>query len=178
MQKSFAFAVLFVLGCGSASMPGADTDAGPKADAGPSVGTASVTGGITGLSLASPNALSIVRTYPPHLQLKIALAPLDCVTTEASDHLTFDLGSADPGTYTIVKGYPSETGLAPFQARGHACPAKTAADAIPACHDSVLSGTVVLTKVADAARGMVEGSFELVLVDGKVTGTFSALRCD
>ena len=178
MHKSFAAGLLFALGCGSASMPTADVDAGPKADAGPSVGTASVTGTVTGLALESPDAQSIVRMYPPHLQLKIAIASLDCTSTQKSDHLTFDLGSAQPGTYTIVKGYPSETSLSGFQARGHACPATVDPDATPACHNSVLSGSITLTAVGDAARGRVDGSFELVLADGKVTGTFSALRCD
>lgn len=179
MRKSFVMGMMLLMGCGSAAAPAGDGDSGAKADAGPSVGTASVTGAVTGLSLESPNAVAIARAFPPHLQLKIALAPLNCTVTEATDHLTFDLASADVGTYTVVKGYPAETALGSFQARGHACPAKGVdPDATPACHNMVLSGSVVLTKVDPDPRGMVVGSFELILADGKVTGTFSALRCD
>ena len=69
----------------------------------PTSGPAVIQGAVTGLALASPNALSIARHTPgaPNLQLKLAPSNMTCTLTEAADHLTFDLGANAVGSYTV-----------------------------------------------------------------------------
>lgn len=145
----------------------------------PTAGTAVIHGGVTGLALESPTALSIARHTPgaATLQLKLAVTNLTCTLTEAADHVTFDLGAFAAGTYTLSKGYPALASVGPTGARGHACPATPTGGAAPPCHDAVLSGTLVITKIG-GLEDPVEGTFDLQLVDGAVSGSFSAYRCD
>lgn len=148
----------------------------PADEQGPPPGIATTTGTIEGLTLASDHGVSIARSFPPTMELKIAIDALTCTETQASDRITIDVGGSTPGTYTVVKGFPNKTSLAAFQARAHACPKKVG-DVPSACHESVVSGKVVLTRVDPEVGGVVEGTFDLTLADGDVHGTFSATRC-
>ena len=145
----------------------------------PTSGPAVIEGAVTGLALASPHALSIARHTPgaSNLQLKLAALNLTCTLTEAADHLTFDLGAEKVGTYVIGKGYPTLTTVGQDQARGHACPGNSDPTSGPGCHDAVLSGSITITKIG-GLEDPVEGTFVLKLIDGDVSGSFSAYRCD
>jgi hypothetical protein len=147
------------------------------ADPGPQPGKGTITGGIDGLALATDRGVSIARAFPPSTEVKIAIDGLTCTDTQASDRVTIDLGSSQPGTFTVVKGYPSKTSLASFQARAHACPMMIDPQQPSACHESLTAGIVVVTRVDPDVGGVVEGTFDLTFVDGQVKGTFSATRC-
>ena len=147
-----------------------------KPDPGPAPGKGTITGSIEGLTLASDHGVSIARSFPPTIELKIAIDGLTCGDTQGSDRITIDVGASAPGTYTVVRGYPNKASIAGFQARAHACP-KTIDDQPSACHESVSAGKVVLTRVDDEIGGLVEGTFDLTFADGSVQGTFSATRC-
>jgi hypothetical protein len=148
----------------------------PEDASGPPPGKGTITGKIEGLTLATDHGVSIARAFPPTMELKVAIEGLTCNDTQASDRLTIDLGSSQPGTYTVVRGYPGKTSLAAFQARAHACPKKIEGQPT-ACHESVTAGKVVVTKVDPEVGGIVEGNFDLTFVDGTVSGTFAATRC-
>jgi hypothetical protein len=90
--------------------------------------------------------------------------------------LTIDIGSAQPGTFTVVKGYPASTALASFQARAHACPRGNQGQT-GLCFDQVVSGTVTITRV-DPPGGFVDGTFDVTFSTGHLTGAFTARRCD
>jgi len=143
----------------------------------PTAGTAVIRGAVTGLALESPKALSIARHTPggATLQLKLAVTNLTCTLTEAADHVTVDVAAFALGTYLIPKGYPALTSVTGTTARGHACSGNASGTAT--CHDAVLSGTVTITRIGDLETP-VEGTFDLQLVDGSLSGSFAAYRCD
>ncbi len=141
-------------------------------------GTATIIGTVEGLHLESDHAVSIARMFPPSTELKVSPSGVACEETQGGDRITFDLGDEKPGLYTVVVGYPSKTGLSPAQARAHACAAKPEGSDQPPCHDLVRSGQVNVTRFDTAKGGLIEGTYTLELADGKVSGTFSAYRCD
>lgn len=141
-------------------------------------GEATIVGTVDGLQLASDRGVSIARMFPPTTELKVSPGGVACEDTQGGDRITFDLGDDKPGSYTVVVGYPSKAGLSAAQARAHVCPARPDGAEQPPCHDLVRSGTVTVTRFDASKGGRIEGSYELVLVDGNVSGTFSAYRCD
>jgi hypothetical protein len=141
-------------------------------------GSGAMAGSITGLTLACDDGVSIARSFPPSTEIKVAPNGVSCETVRDGDHVTIDLGDSKPGTYTVVKGFPIKADLSSAQARAHICPAKPEGQDQPPCHDVVRSGRVTVTKFDDGKGGRVEGTYELELADGKVSGTFSAYRCD
>lgn len=146
----------------------------------PPPGSATMQATVPGLTLNSATAVAIARTRAPTLQIKLAVSSLTCTSTLGPDHITIDLGALTTGTFTVVKGYPQTQSLASFQARAHACNGSSpgAADAGPTgCHEEVTSGDVTITRLDDPG-GIVEGSFDVVFVDGEISGDFSARRCD
>ena len=153
------------------------TDAAPF-DASGLNGAAKITGAITGSMIASENGVAVADSRPPSFEIKVAAAGLACGKAPTGDHITFDLGASQPGTYTIVKNYPLTVSLSPSQARAHVCGAATVDGAIAGCHDDARSGSVIITKIDPAGGGSVEGSFQLTIADGELHGTFSALRCN
>jgi hypothetical protein len=159
MKRAILLSML--LGCGS-----------PERHA----GSGTIVGTIEGMQLSSQNAVAIARMYPPQTQIKIAPSGVSCETVQDGDRITFDVGAAKPGIYTVVVGYPNKAMLSAAQARAHVCPANSTSES--QCHDQVRSGKIEITRVDDAEGGRIEGTYELELADGKVSGGFSAYRCD
>ena len=144
------------------------------------VGTADVQGSVSGVAFTSTKAQSIVRTLPAsgdpqNGEIMIALGDLACGWVGRSDHLTLDLGGIGVGTYTVVKGYPFLSSLHHDQARAHACRAQSMQTT---CDQHVLGGQIVITRYDADASGGVEGTFDVKFVDGEVSGSFQAPRCD
>ncbi|MGZ3423312.1 MAG: hypothetical protein ACXVEE_35955 [Polyangiales bacterium] len=137
-------------------------------------GTGAITGDLENLALACDSGVSIARSFPPSLEIKIARGGVSCETVQSGDRVTIDLGDASPGTYTVVTGYPQKAKLSAAQARAHACSADTAQP----CHDLVRSGSVTVTRLDPDIGGIVEGTFELDFADGNLTGSFAAVRCN
>jgi hypothetical protein len=138
-------------------------------------GSGTIVGGVDGLPLATENGVSIARSFPPGLEVKVSPGGLSCEAVQGGDRVTIDLGAARPGTYAVVVGYPNKATLSPNGVRVHVCPAKEAN--LP-CHNQVRGGTVVVRTVEDVSNGRVEGTFEIELADGAVSGSFSAVRCN
>jgi hypothetical protein len=162
---------LFFCACGAKW--GADSSSSPSAL---DPGSARITGSLPGLSLATDDGPAIVRANLPTLQVKLAPSALTCGATQDSDRVTIDIGSAQPGTFTVVKGYPSSTSLAAFQARAHACPGGNQGQT-GACYEQVVGGTVTITRVDDPG-GFIDGTFDVTFSSGEISGSFSARRCD
>ncbi len=159
MKRALGFALL--VGCGS-----------PAENR---TGSGTIVGTVEGMNLATERGVSIARMFPPTTQIKVSPSGVTCETTQAGDRITFDLGAQKTGTYTVVVGYPSKPSLSAAQARAHVCPASDNAES--ACHNQVRSGKVIVTRFDAAEGGTIEGSYELELADGKVSGTFAAYRC-
>ena len=138
-------------------------------------GSGTIVGTIEGMNLASDHGVAIARMYPPQTQIKIAPDGVSCETVLGGDRITFDIGAEKPGIYTVVTGYPSKVNLSGAQARAHICPANDTSE--QQCHDVVRGGKVEITKFETNEGGRIEGTYELELADGKVSGTFSAYRC-
>jgi hypothetical protein len=156
--KRIALLGLF-LGCGSAETH---------------TGSGTIVGTVEGMNLASNQGVAIARMFPPTTEIKVSPSGVTCEAVQAGDRITFDLGAEKTGTYTIMVGYPNKALLTAAQARAHVCPAGGDAP----CHSQVRSGTVTVTRFDAQEGGRIEGSYDLVLADGKVSGTFSAYRCD
>ena len=143
------------------------------------VGSADVQGSVSGVAFTSPKAQSIVRTLPAsgdpqNGEIMIALHDLACGWVGRSDHLTIDLGGIGVGTYTIVTGYPFLTSLHRNEARVHECTGGSS----QTCDQKVIGGQVAISRYDADASGGVEGTFDVKFVDGEVSGSFQAPRCD
>lgn len=138
--------------------------------------------GIEGLQpvvLASEQAVSVARVFPPTTEIKVSPGGIACEDPQGGDRITFDLGATQVGTYTVVKNYPFKTSLSPTQARAHICPKRPEGQEQPPCYNFVQSGQVVITKYDGAAMGHIDGSYLITLDEGTtLTGTFSAFRCN
>lgn len=164
MHRIASFVVLALVGCGSEE---------PELRAGDGV----IHGQVEGLALASKDGVSIARSFPPTTEIKISPGGVACEAVQGGDRITIDLGDSRVGRYTIVVGFPRKSSLSRDQARAHACPAKTGPED-PPCHEQVVSGDVIVTRYDPDPGGRIEGNFRISFVDGDVTGTFSALRCN
>ena len=139
-------------------------------------GSTSIHSTLPTLALDTDDGPAVARTSLPTLQLKLAPSTLTCTSTLESDRVTIDVGSLQPGTFTVVKGYPASTSLAGFQARAHACPGGNQGQT-GTCYDQVIGGTVTITRVDDAG-GFVDGTFDVKFSTGEISGAFSARRCN
>lgn len=140
-------------------------------------GEGTIVGQLEGMSLATDHGVAIARMFPPMTEIKVSPGGVECEFVQAGDRITFDLGDEQPGSYTLVTGYPPMAGLSRAQARAHVCPAKHGEDEAP-CHNMVRSGSVQITRFDQGKGGRIEGSYHVVLADGELSGTFSAYRCD
>lgn len=165
MKLSLLFSV--ALFCGACSITSDERHAG----------TGSIQGTVEGLELATNQGVSITRFSPPTIEIKISPGGVACETVQGGHRITIDTGDDKPGTYTVVRGFPNKALLSAAQARAHVCPA-TDGQTPPACHESVRSGTVVLTKVEKNFGGHVAGTYEIELADGSLSGSFDALNCN
>lgn len=137
-------------------------------------GSGTIVGTVEGMKLASDRGVSIARMFPPTTEIKVSPSGVTCESVQGGDRITFDLGAQKTGYYTVVTGFPNKANLSAAQARAHIC---AAGDDTP-CHDQVRSGTVTVTRFDGGEGGVIEGKYELELADGKVSGTFSAYRCN
>jgi hypothetical protein len=138
-------------------------------------GSGTIVGTVEGMNLASDHGVAIARMYPPLTQIKVSPSGVTCETVQAGDRVTFDIGAEKVGVYTVVVGYPNKALLSAAQARAHVCPVNDSSES--QCHDQVRSGKVTITRFDGGEGGTIEGSYELELADGKISGTFSAYRC-
>lgn len=140
-------------------------------------GSGTIVGAVEGMDLATDHGVAIARSFPPMTEVKVAPGGVECEFVQAGDRVTFDVGDEKPGRYTLVVGFPPMAGLSRDQARAHVCAAKR--DGVePPCHDMVRSGWIELTRRDPQKGGRVEGSYHVVLADGELSGSFSALLCD
>lgn len=160
-MRKLLLPVLLLLGCGPAEHH---------------TGSGTIVGTIEGMNLQSDHAVAIARMYPPQTQIKVAPDGVTCETVLGGDRITFDVGAEKPGIYTLVAGYPSKANLSAAQARAHVCPANDTSES--QCHDIVRRGKVTITRFDTNEGGRIDGSYEVELADGTVSGTFSAYRCD
>jgi hypothetical protein len=105
----------------------------------------------------------------------IALHDLACGYVGRSDHLTIDLGGIGVGTYTVAVGYPFLSNLHRDEARVHACRAQASQQP---CDQQAIGGQIAISRYDADASGGVEGTFDVKFVDGEVSGSFQAPRCD
>jgi len=139
-------------------------------------GNATISGQITGVSLAAEHGYAIAKSTPPALQIILSPGAVECSAQGGGDRIVIDVGRDSAGQFTVVLGHPYASFLSDGQARAEVCPTGDPGQQAP-CHTQVRGGTVKIDRLDPGAGGLVEGTFTVDLSDGSVSGTFSAVRC-